>query len=129
MNSGSLLANTTRSETGTENIRNFLCNKYIFFILTQLFFFFSSSFQSKNLFSAFRTPAVLFVLVCLLYVLSALLLFVGLSSISFACDCMLGLAMVAMLTWGFIRYSGQYRNVGTAIDQAAGLVLEQVWRI
>lgn len=93
---------------------------YIIFFLT------SFSFQSKNLFNAFRTPAVLFVLVCLLYVLSALLLFIGLSSVSFTCDCMLGLAMVAVVTWAFIRFSGQYRHVGVAIDQVAGVLLEQV---
>lgn len=46
--------------------------------------------------------------------------------ISFACDCVIGLAMIAMVTWAFIRYSGQYRGVGTAIDQAAGILLEQV---
>lgn len=78
------------------------------------------------MFSAFRTPAVLFVMICLLYVLSGLLLFIGLETISFACDCVIGLAMIAMLTWAFIRYSGQYREVGTAIDQAAGVMLEQV---
>lgn len=82
--------------------------------------------QSKNVFSAFRTPAVLFVLVCLLYVLSGILLFIGLASVSFACDCALGVSMLAMLTWAFIRYSGQYHGVGTAIDQAAGVLLEQV---
>ncbi|KAK0140134.1 Atlastin-3 [Merluccius polli] len=87
---------------------------------------FSKHNESKNVFSAFRTPAVLFVLVCLLYVLSGLLLFVGLSTIAFACDCVVGLAMVAMLSWAFIRYSGQYRSVGGAIDQAAGVLLEQV---
>uniref|UniRef100_A0A8C7XR53 Atlastin 3 n=1 Tax=Oryzias sinensis TaxID=183150 RepID=A0A8C7XR53_9TELE len=81
--------------------------------------------ESKNLFSAFRTPAVLFVLVCLLYVLSGVLLFVGLSTVALACDYSLGLIMIAMLTWAFIRYSGQYRGVGVAIDQAAGVVLEQ----
>lgn len=81
--------------------------------------------QSKNIFSAFRTPAVLFVLVCVLYVLSGLLLFIGLGTIAFACDCVLGLAMIAMLIWAFIRYSGQYRGVGGAIDQAAVVLLEQ----
>ncbi|KAM9832741.1 atlastin-3-like isoform X2 [Syngnathus typhle] len=81
--------------------------------------------KSKNLFSAFRTPAVLFVLVCLLYVLSGVLLFVGLSTFALVCDCVLGLVMMSMLTWAFIRYSGRYRDVGGAIDQAAGTVLEQ----
>ncbi|MEQ2192206.1 hypothetical protein XENOCAPTIV_008458 [Xenoophorus captivus] len=74
----------------------------------------------------FQTPAVLFVLMCLLYVLSGVLLFVGLSTFALVCDCGLGLLMIAMLAWAFIRYSGQYRPVGGAIDQAAGVVLEQV---
>ncbi|XP_053486733.1 atlastin-3 [Ictalurus furcatus] len=93
--------------------------------LNELWESFSKHNESKNLFNAFRTPAVLFVLVCLLYVLSALLLFIGLSSVSFTCDCMLGLAMVAVVTWAFIRFSGQYRHVGVAIDQVAGVLLEQ----
>ncbi|KAF1384864.1 hypothetical protein PFLUV_G00124610 [Perca fluviatilis] len=80
---------------------------------------------SKNLFSAFRTPAVLFVLVCLLYVLSGVLLFIGLATFALVCDCTLGVVMMSMLTWAFIRYSGRYRTVGGAIDQAAGVVLEQ----
>ncbi|XP_073343028.1 atlastin-3 [Pagrus major] len=81
--------------------------------------------ESKNLFSAFRTPAVLFVLVCFLYVLSGVLLFVGLSAFALACDCTMGVVMMSMLTWAFIRYSGRYRTVGVTIDQAAGVVLEQ----
>uniref|UniRef100_A0A4W4GXD7 GB1/RHD3-type G domain-containing protein n=1 Tax=Electrophorus electricus TaxID=8005 RepID=A0A4W4GXD7_ELEEL len=96
--------------------------------LTELWESFSKHNESKNVFSAFRTPAVLFVLVCFLYVLSGLLLFIGLGTISVACDCVIGLAMLAMLTWAFIRYSGQYRGVGSAIDQAAGVLLEQVCR-
>lgn len=69
---------------------------------------------------------MLFVLVCLLYVLSGVLLFVGLSTFALVCDCTLGVVMMSMLTWAFIRYSGRYRTVGGAIDQAAGVVLEQV---
>ncbi|KAJ8387456.1 hypothetical protein AAFF_G00156940 [Aldrovandia affinis] len=93
--------------------------------LIELWRSFSKHNESKNIFSAFRTPAVLFVLVCFLYVLSGLLLFIGLATVSTACDCILLLAMIAMLTWAFIRYSGKYRGVGSAIDQAAGVVLEQ----
>lgn len=69
---------------------------------------------------------MLFVLVCLLYVLSGILLFIGLSTFALVCDCTMGVVMMAMLTWAFIRYSGRYRSVGGAIDQAAGVVLEQV---
>ncbi|TNN50085.1 Atlastin-3 [Liparis tanakae] len=81
--------------------------------------------KAKNLFSAFRTPAVLFVLVCLLYVVSGVLFFVGLTTVAVVCDCTLGVVMMSMLTWAFIRYSGRYQHVGGAIDQAAGVVLEQ----
>lgn len=104
------------------------CNRYqqqLEAELKELWESFSKHNESKNIFSAFRTPAVLFVLVCLLYVLSGILFFIGLETISFACDCVVGLAMIAMLTWAFIRYSGQYREVGSAIDQAAGVILEQ----
>uniref|UniRef100_A0A8C4HVQ0 Atlastin 3 n=1 Tax=Dicentrarchus labrax TaxID=13489 RepID=A0A8C4HVQ0_DICLA len=87
---------------------------------------FSKHNESKNLFSAFRTPAVLFVLVCFLYVLSGVLLFIGLSTFALVCDCTLGVVMMSILTWAFIRYSGRYRTVGGAIDQAAGVVLEQL---
>lgn len=69
---------------------------------------------------------MLFVLVCFLYVLSGVLLFIGLSTFALVCDCTMGVVMISMLTWAFIRYSGRYRSVGGAIDQAAGVVLEQV---
>ncbi|KAJ0049894.1 hypothetical protein NL108_005195 [Boleophthalmus pectinirostris] len=81
--------------------------------------------ESKNLFSAFRTPAVLFVLVCILYILSGIFLFIGMTTFALICDCTLGVVMMAMLAWAFIRYSGRYRPLGGAIDQAAGIVLEQ----
>ncbi|XP_034037486.1 atlastin-3 [Thalassophryne amazonica] len=86
---------------------------------------FSKHNESKNLFSAFRTPAVLFVLVCFLYVLSGVFLFIGLSTFALVCDCTLGVVMMSMLAWAFIRYSGRYQTVGGAIDQAAGAVLDQ----
>lgn len=69
---------------------------------------------------------MLFVLVCLLYVLSSVLLFIGLTTFALICDCVMGVVMMAVLMWAFIRYSGRYRSVGGAIDQAAGVVLEQV---
>uniref|UniRef100_A0A6Q2Z8R0 GB1/RHD3-type G domain-containing protein n=1 Tax=Esox lucius TaxID=8010 RepID=A0A6Q2Z8R0_ESOLU len=104
------------------------CNRYrdqLEAELGEMWESFSKHNQSKNIFSAFQTPAVLFVLVCFLYVLSGLLVFIGLATIAFACDCLLGLAMLAMLTWAFIRYSGKYRGLGGAIDETAGIILEK----
>uniref|UniRef100_A0A8C2R8P4 GB1/RHD3-type G domain-containing protein n=1 Tax=Capra hircus TaxID=9925 RepID=A0A8C2R8P4_CAPHI len=70
--------------------------------------------SSKNVFSTFRTPAVLFTGIVALYIVVAQLF-----------NCMVGLLLIALLTWGYIRYSGQYRELGGAIDSGAAYVLEQ----
>ncbi|KAJ8015662.1 hypothetical protein DPEC_G00028440 [Dallia pectoralis] len=104
------------------------CNRYhdqLEAELLEMWESFSKHNQSKNIFSAFQTPAVLFVLVCFLYVLSGVLVFIGLATIASVCDCLLSLAMFAMLAWAFIRYSGKYRGLGGAIDESAGILLEK----
>ncbi|XP_069036480.1 atlastin-3 [Lepisosteus oculatus] len=93
--------------------------------LEQLWADFQKHNQSKNVFSAFRTPAVLFVLLAGLYLLSGLAGFVGLALVAGLCNCGIGLALAAMLAWALIRYSGQYREVGQAIDSSAGFMLEK----
>ncbi|XP_025860401.2 atlastin-3 isoform X2 [Vulpes vulpes] len=80
---------------------------------------------SKNVFSTFRTPAVLFTGIVILYIASGLTGFVGLEIVAQLFNCMVGLLLIALLTWGYIRYSGQYRELGGAIDSGAAYVLEQ----
>ncbi|XP_078289719.1 atlastin-3 isoform X3 [Panthera onca] len=80
---------------------------------------------SKNVFSTFRTPAVLFTGIVALYIASGLTGFVGLEVVAQLFNCMVGLLLIALLTWGYIRYSGQYRELGGAIDSGAAYVLEQ----
>ncbi|EPY86809.1 atlastin-3 [Camelus ferus] len=80
---------------------------------------------SKNVFSTFRTPAVLFTGIAALYIASGLTGFIGLEVVAQLFNCMVGLLLIALLTWGYIRYSGQYRELGGAIDSGAAYVLEQ----
>lgn len=80
---------------------------------------------SKNVFSTFRTPAVIFTVIVVLYVASGLTGFVGLEVVAQLFNCLVGLLLIALLTWGYIRYSGQYRELGGAIDSGATFVLEQ----
>ncbi|XP_059259234.1 atlastin-3 isoform X2 [Mustela nigripes] len=80
---------------------------------------------SKNVFSTFRTPTVLFTGIVILYIASGLTGFVGLEIVAQLFNCMVGLLLIALLTWGYIRYSGQYRELGGAIDSGAAYVLEQ----
>lgn len=81
---------------------------------------------SKNIFSTFRTPAVLFTGIVALYIASGLTGFIGLEVVAQLFNCIVGLLLIALLTWGYIRYSGQYRELGGAIDSGAAYVLEQV---
>lgn len=81
--------------------------------------------SSKNVFSTFRTPAVIFTAIVALYVASGLTGFVGLEVVAQLFNCMVGLLLIALLTWGYIRYSGQYRELGGAIDSGAAFVLDQ----
>lgn len=81
--------------------------------------------SSKNVFSTFRTPAVLFTGIVALYIASGLTGFIGLEVVAQLFNCMVGLLLIALLTWGYIRYSGQYRELGGAIDSGAAYVLEQ----
>uniref|UniRef100_Q91YH5-2 Isoform 2 of Atlastin-3 n=3 Tax=Mus musculus TaxID=10090 RepID=Q91YH5-2 len=80
---------------------------------------------SKNVFSTFRTPAVLFTGIAALYIASGFTGFIGLEVVAQLFNCMVGLLLIALLTWGYIRYSGQYRELGGAIDSGAAYVLEQ----
>uniref|UniRef100_A0A2K5VAA4 Atlastin GTPase 3 n=1 Tax=Macaca fascicularis TaxID=9541 RepID=A0A2K5VAA4_MACFA len=80
---------------------------------------------SKNVFSTLRTPAVLFTGIVALYIASGLTGFIGLEVVAQLFNCMVGLLLIALLTWGYIRYSGQYRELGGAIDFGAAYVLEQ----
>ncbi|XP_069064138.1 atlastin-3 [Pleurodeles waltl] len=86
---------------------------------------FSKHNESKNIFSTFRTPAVLFAVIVVLYILSGITGFVGLGIAAQLCNCAVGLLLIALLTWGYIKYSGQYRDLGSAIDSGAEYVLDQ----
>uniref|UniRef100_A0A8C5R661 Atlastin GTPase 3 n=1 Tax=Leptobrachium leishanense TaxID=445787 RepID=A0A8C5R661_9ANUR len=81
--------------------------------------------ESKNIFTAFRTPAVLFALVAALYMASGITGFVGLGIIAQILNCAVGLLLIALLTWGYIKYSGQYRELGGVIDSSAEYILDQ----
>ncbi|XP_038621117.1 atlastin-3 isoform X2 [Tachyglossus aculeatus] len=93
--------------------------------IKELYDNFSKSNQSKNIFNTFRTPAVLFCIIMSLYIGSGLTGFVGLDIVAQLFNCMVGLLLIALFTWGYVKYSGQYRELGGAIDSSAAYVLEQ----
>lgn len=82
--------------------------------------------DSKNIFHAARTPATLFVVIFVMYVAAGITGFVGVDVIASVCNMVLGFALITLCTWAYIRYSGEYRELGAVIDQVAGALWDQV---
>lgn len=82
--------------------------------------------DGKNIFYAARTPATLFAVMFAMYITSGLTGFLGMNSIATLCNLVLGIALISFCTWAYVKYSGEFREVGTAIDQIAEAIWEQV---
>ncbi|XP_043107322.1 LOW QUALITY PROTEIN: atlastin-2 [Puntigrus tetrazona] len=81
--------------------------------------------HGKNIFFAARTPATLFAVMFVMYVSSVLTGFVGLSSAAALCNLLMGLALTALCVWAYVKYSGEFREVGCFIDRLAETLWEQ----
>ncbi|XP_062852220.1 atlastin-2 [Trichomycterus rosablanca] len=82
--------------------------------------------ESKNIFYAARTPAALFAVMFATYVVSTVTGFIGLSTIAALASLVMGVTLLMLCTWAYARYSGEYRDVGVAIDLIAEALWEQV---
>lgn len=82
--------------------------------------------DSKNIFHAARTPATLFVVIFITYVIAGVTGFIGLDIIASLCNMVMGLTLITLCTWAYIRYSGEYRELGAVIDQVAAALWDQV---
>ncbi|KAJ6609196.1 hypothetical protein lerEdw1_015244, partial [Lerista edwardsae] len=94
--------------------------------IAELFQDFAKHNQSKNIFNTFRTPAIVLSLIMALYLASGVTGFVGLDVAAQLCNLVVGLLFTTLLVWGYIRYSGQYREVGVIIDGIADFLLQKV---
>ncbi|XP_073484130.1 atlastin-2 isoform X1 [Aquarana catesbeiana] len=81
--------------------------------------------DGKNIFYAARTPATLFAVMFAMYIISGLTGFIGLNSIANICNLIMGLALLSFCTWAYVKYSGEFRDLGTLIDQIAEIIWEQ----
>ena len=82
--------------------------------------------DGKNLFSAARTPAVLFTVMVVFYIGAAVMGLVGLESIANLCNLLMFVFLILLLTWFYIRYSGQHRQLAIHIDQLADILWDNV---
>ncbi|XP_053189129.1 atlastin-2-like isoform X2 [Scomber japonicus] len=84
---------------------------------------FSKHNDGKNIFYAARTPATLFAVMFVTYVVSGVTGFIGLSTLAVLANMVMGVALLALCAWAYVKYSGEFREVGALID----LVAETLW--
>uniref|UniRef100_A0A4W5NN42 Atlastin GTPase 2 n=1 Tax=Hucho hucho TaxID=62062 RepID=A0A4W5NN42_9TELE len=81
--------------------------------------------EGKNIFYAARTPATLFVVMFTTYIVSGLTGFIGMNTIAVLANLVMGVALMALCMWAYVKYSGEFRDVGTIIDLLAETLWEQ----
>lgn len=96
--------------------------------LDEAFTNFSKHNEGKNIFYAARTPATLFAVMFVTYVVSGVTGFIGLSTLAALANLIMGVALLSLCTWAYVKYSGEFREVGTMIDLVAETLWEQVGR-
>ena len=82
--------------------------------------------ESKHILNAYRTPAVLCTVMVLSYLLSSILYAFGIESLSQTAIFGLYVPLILLLVWMYIRYSGEWREVGQMIDNITTAIWEQV---
>uniref|UniRef100_A0A6Q2YIW0 GB1/RHD3-type G domain-containing protein n=1 Tax=Esox lucius TaxID=8010 RepID=A0A6Q2YIW0_ESOLU len=82
--------------------------------------------DGKNIFYAARTPATLFAVMFAMYVASLVTGFLGVNTVAAVCNLVMGVALAALCLWAYVKYSGEFREVGSVIDQVAETLWEQV---
>ncbi|KAK3919829.1 Atlastin [Frankliniella fusca] len=85
---------------------------------------FKSHNESKNIFKAARTPAVYFAIVATFYILSGVFGLFGIYSLANTCNLIMGIALVTLVTWFYVRYSGEMIEFGTQLDELANFLWE-----
>ncbi|PSN43385.1 Atlastin [Blattella germanica] len=96
--------------------------------LEDLYSQFKTHNESKNIFKAARTPAVFFATAVIFYILSGIFGLIGIYSLANLCNLIMGGAMLCLGIWAYVRYSGEMREIGAYLDEAANLLWENVMK-
>ncbi|GLV36612.1 atlastin [Carabus blaptoides fortunei] len=80
--------------------------------------------ESKNIFKAARTPAVFFALAVMFYIASGISGLVGAYAIANMFNLAMGVSLLTLIMWAYVRYSGELRDIGIQIDELASFIWE-----
>uniref|UniRef100_A0AAG5CQ62 GB1/RHD3-type G domain-containing protein n=1 Tax=Anopheles atroparvus TaxID=41427 RepID=A0AAG5CQ62_ANOAO len=96
--------------------------------LDESFVTFRAHNESKNIFKAARTPAVYFAIAIVMYILSGIFGLVGLYTFANFANLIMGVALLTLATWAYIRYSGELGDFGVWLDETANVLWENVMK-
>lgn len=96
--------------------------------LDEMFVQFKLHNESKNIFKAARTPAVLFSLAVIFYLASGVFGLFGIYFLSNVCNLAMGMSFLALGTWAYIRYSGDNGEIGEKIDDLASFLWDDIMK-
>ncbi|XP_043540442.1 atlastin-2-like [Chiloscyllium plagiosum] len=82
--------------------------------------------QSKNLFSIVRTPSAMLLLIISMHVLSGFLGLLGFGFLSVIFNFVIGVCSLTLLTWSYVKYTGQSPLLGEIIDSLSERILSGV---
>lgn len=82
--------------------------------------------ESKNIFKAARTPAVFFGIAVIMYMLSGIFGLFGIYTLANSSNLLMGIALLTLALWAYIRYSGELSEFGSQLDLVADYVWENV---
>lgn len=94
--------------------------------LEEAFNNFRSHNESKNIFKAARTPAVFFGIAVLMYMLSGIFGLFGIYTLANSSNLLMGISLLTLALWAYIRYSGELSDFGSQLDMVADYVWENV---
>jgi len=92
--------------------------------LEEQFISFKAQYESKNIFKAARTPAVYLTIAIFFYILSGVFGLFGIYTFANFSNLIMGIALLTLTLWAYIRYSGNLRDIGGSIDDLADMTWE-----
>ncbi|BES90152.1 Guanylate-Hypothetical protein protein, N-terminal domain [Nesidiocoris tenuis] len=92
--------------------------------MEELFLQFKLHNESKNIFKAARTPAVFFAISVTFYILSGIFGLVAFYTLADLCNLVMGIALLTLISWSYVRYSGEFIEIGENIDTLASALWE-----
>ncbi|CAM6031531.1 unnamed protein product, partial [Sphagnum compactum] len=94
---------------------------------------FKSHNESKNIFTAARTPTTYFIILIIAYLFNGIFGLFGLTVFGNFTALVMGIALGVLVLWSYIKYSGELHEIGVTIDDFAsflwGNLFNPIWEI